>query len=122
LGCIPFYPFIHSFNARYVGHATVVEFRPALQAADSKLVVHAEKTARFWADSCTVCLRSAAGCEVALCPCVSQSSLGGIMKTSCVGHGTRPEPFNSTPMGADSVSFGPPLHVRPMGRTCGEPN
>ena len=37
--------------------------------------------------------------------------------------GTRPEPFNSTPMAGNSVSSGPP-HVRPMGvhRTCGEPD
>ena len=37
--------------------------------------------------------------------------------------GTRPEPFNSTPMGVNSISSGSP-HVRPMGvhRTCGEPD
>ena len=39
--------------------------------------------------------------------------------------GTRREPFNLivnfTPMGVNSISFGYP-HVRPMGRTCGEPN
>ena len=37
--------------------------------------------------------------------------------------GTRREPFNSTPMGVNSIFFGPP-HVRctPVGRTCGEPN
>ena len=36
--------------------------------------------------------------------------------------GTRREPFNFTPMGVNSISFGSP-HVRctPMGRTCGEP-
>ena len=35
--------------------------------------------------------------------------------------GTRPEPFNATPMGFNSISSGSP-RVRPMGRTCGEPN
>ena len=35
--------------------------------------------------------------------------------------GTRREPFNSTPVAVNSVSFGSP-HVRPMGRTCGEPD
>ena len=35
--------------------------------------------------------------------------------------GTRPEPFNSTPMGVNSILSGSP-HVRPMGRTCGEPD
>jgi len=35
--------------------------------------------------------------------------------------GTRLEPFNSTPMGVNSISCGSP-HVCPMGRTCGEPN
>ena len=37
--------------------------------------------------------------------------------------GTRREPFNSTPMAANSISSGSP-HVRctPMGRTCGEPD
>ena len=36
--------------------------------------------------------------------------------------GTSREPFNFTPVGVNSISFGPP-HVRctPMGRTCGEP-
>ena len=34
---------------------------------------------------------------------------------------TRHGPFNSTQMGVNSISFGPP-HVRPMGRTCGEPD
>ena len=38
-------------------------------------------------------------------------------------HSTPPEPFNSTPMGINSISSGPP-HVRPMGvhRTCGGPD
>ena len=38
-------------------------------------------------------------------------------------HGARREPFNATPMGVNSISFGSP-HVRPMGahRTRGEPN
>ena len=31
------------------------------------------------------------------------------------------EPLNSTPMAVNSISFGSP-HVRPMGRTCGEPS
>ena len=31
------------------------------------------------------------------------------------------EPFNFTPMAVNSVSSGSP-HVRPMGRTCGEPD
>ena len=31
------------------------------------------------------------------------------------------EPFNSTPMAFNSISSGSP-HVRPMGRTCGEPD
>ena len=37
--------------------------------------------------------------------------------------GTRREPFNFTPMGVNSISFGSP-HVRRMGvhRTCGEPD
>ena len=37
--------------------------------------------------------------------------------------GTRPEPFNFTPMGVNSISFGSP-HVRRMGvhRTCGRRN
>ena len=35
--------------------------------------------------------------------------------------GTRPDPFTFTPMGVNSISFGSP-HVRPTGRTCGEPN
>ena len=35
--------------------------------------------------------------------------------------GTRPEPFNFTPMAVNSISSGSP-HVRPMGRTCGEPD
>ena len=35
--------------------------------------------------------------------------------------GTRREPFNSTPMGVNPISSGSP-HVRPMGRTCGEPD
>ena len=37
--------------------------------------------------------------------------------------GTPPEPFNSTPMGVNSISPGPP-HVRPMWAlsTCGEPD
>ena len=30
------------------------------------------------------------------------------------------EPFNSTPIGVNSISFGSP-HVHPMRRTCGEP-
>ena len=34
---------------------------------------------------------------------------------------TRHEPYNITPMAVNSISFGSP-HVRPMGRTCGEPN
>ena len=34
---------------------------------------------------------------------------------------TRREPFNFTPMGVNPVSSGPP-HVRPIGRTCGEPD
>ena len=34
---------------------------------------------------------------------------------------TRHEPFNFTPMGINAISSGSP-HVRPMGRTCGEPN
>ena len=34
---------------------------------------------------------------------------------------TRPEPFNFTPMGVNPISSGSP-HVRPMGRTCGEPD
>ena len=33
------------------------------------------------------------------------------------GNVTRREPFNSTPMGVNSISFGSP-HVCPMGRTC----
>ena len=39
------------------------------------------------------------------------------------GAGTRPEPFNSTPTGVNSIPSGSP-HVRPMGvhRTCGEPD
>ena len=39
------------------------------------------------------------------------------------GAGMRREPFNSTPMGVNSISSGSP-HVRPMGvhRTCGEPD
>ena len=36
-------------------------------------------------------------------------------------NGTRREPFNSTPMAVNSVSSGSP-HVRPVGRTCGEPD
>jgi len=32
-----------------------------------------------------------------------------------------PEPFNYTPMAVNSISSGSP-HVRPMGRTCGEPD
>ena len=36
------------------------------------------------------------------------------------GHSTRREPSNLTPTGVNSVSFGPP-HVRPTGRTWGEP-
>ena len=38
-------------------------------------------------------------------------------------NGTRREPFNSTPMGVNSISFGSP-HVRPMWAlsTCGEPD
>jgi len=36
-------------------------------------------------------------------------------------HGTRHEPFNFTPMAVNSISSGSP-HVRPMGRTCGEPD
>ena len=36
-------------------------------------------------------------------------------------HGTRREPFNSTPMGVNSISLDPP-RVRTMGRTCGEPD
>ena len=35
--------------------------------------------------------------------------------------GPRPEPFNATTMGVNSISSGSP-HVRPMGRTCGEPD
>ena len=37
--------------------------------------------------------------------------------------GARPEAFNSTPVGVNSISSGPP-HARraPMGRTCGEPD
>ena len=35
--------------------------------------------------------------------------------------GTRREAFNSTPMAVNSISSGSP-HVRPMGRTCGEPD
>ena len=35
--------------------------------------------------------------------------------------GTRREPFNFTPMGVNPISSGSP-HVRPMGRTCGEPD
>ena len=35
--------------------------------------------------------------------------------------GARHEPFNSTPMAVNSISSGSP-HVRPMVRTCGEPN
>ena len=31
--------------------------------------------------------------------------------------GPRPEPFNSTPVGVNSISHAH-LHVRPMGRTC----
>ena len=42
--------------------------------------------------------------------------LGEPATTPCV-----PEPFNSTPMGVNSISFGSP-HVCSMGRTCGEPN
>ena len=34
---------------------------------------------------------------------------------------TRRKPFHSTPMAVNSISFGSP-RVRPMGRTCGEPN
>ena len=37
------------------------------------------------------------------------------------GSGTRREPVNYTPMGVNSISSGSP-HVRPMGRTCGEPD
>ena len=33
----------------------------------------------------------------------------------------QPEPFNFTPMAVSSISSGSP-HVRPMGRTCGEPD
>ena len=36
-------------------------------------------------------------------------------------NGTRPEPFNFTPMAVNPISSGSP-HVRPMGRTCGEPD
>ena len=39
------------------------------------------------------------------------------MSFSC----TRPEPFNFTPMAVKSILSGSP-HVRPMGRTCGEPD
>ena len=35
--------------------------------------------------------------------------------------GLGPEPFNFTPMGVNSISSGSP-RVRPMGRTCGEPD
>jgi len=35
--------------------------------------------------------------------------------------GTRPEPFNYTPMAVNLISSGSP-RVRPMGRTCGEPD
>ena len=41
--------------------------------------------------------------------------------STLLAHCTRREPFISTPMGVDSISFGPP-HVHPTGRTCGEPN
>ena len=35
--------------------------------------------------------------------------------------GTPREPFNYTPMGVNSILSSSP-HVRPTGRTCGEPN
>jgi len=35
--------------------------------------------------------------------------------------GTRREPFTFTPMGVNPISSGSPP-VRPMGRTCGEPD
>ena len=38
-----------------------------------------------------------------------------------LGAGTRHEPFNFTPMAANPITSGSP-HVRPMGRTCGEPD
>jgi len=41
--------------------------------------------------------------------------------SSKIDDGTRPEPFNFTPMGVNPISSGSP-HVRPMGRTCGEPD
>ncbi len=39
----------------------------------------------------------------------------------CRRRGLQREPFNFTPMAVNSISSGSP-HVRPMGRTCGEPD
>jgi len=52
------------------------------------------------------------------------ASYGAMMLTHArlaQANGTRHEPFNSTPMVANSISSGSP-HVRPTGRTCGEPD
>ena len=42
----------------------------------------------------------------------------------CIEHHVRREPFKSTPMGdqSDFVRLSARTHVRPMGRTCGEPD
>ena len=45
---------------------------------------------------------------------------GGVAVGAALQGGARPQPFNSTPMGDNSISPGSP-HVRPMGRACGEP-
>ena len=51
--------------------------------------------------------------------CVGRA--GGVQQLVHAGRGTRLEPFNFTPMAVNSISSGSP-HVRPMGRTCGEPD
>ena len=59
-------------------------------------------------------------------PCAGASWMGACSSwTSCTrswtAWRTRREPFNFTPMGVNPISSGSP-HVRPMRRTCGEPD
>ena len=61
--------------------------------------------------------------EHAVLLCNLLTALDGVEAWVVLGEGTRPEPFNYTPMAVNSISSGSP-HVRctPMGRTCGEPD
>ena len=55
------------------------------------------------------------------CGWTARRARGSKGNASCLTTRTRREPFNFTPLGVNPISSGS-QHVRPVGRTCGEPD